>query len=257
MVSKRVKALLEQQYQKYNQPDFIGPDPVSVPHRFSKPQDIEIAGLFAALLAWGQRGTIIKNANRLMDLMDSSPHDFITNHAERDRKRFLKFVHRTFQPEDLLYFIEFLQHHYSHHKSLEVLFSKGIKANDQHVGNGLIHFHKVFFSLPHLPRTEKHLQTPERKSACKRINLFLRWMVRKDDNGVDFGIWKHISPSLLLCPLDVHVHRVATELGLMTRKQADWQACLELTDTLRSLDPADPVKYDYALFGMGIEGGKL
>lgn len=247
--------LLNRKAAEINHPDFIAADPISVPHRFRKKQDIEIAGLFAALLAWGQRKTILASANRIMDLMDESPHDFVLHHVPKDRKRFLKFVHRTFQPDDLLYFIEFLQFHYSQKPSLENLFSDGMHKKDLHVGNGLIHFHQAFFSLPHLPRTEKHVATPERKSACKRINLYLRWMVRKDHAGVDFGIWDKIRPSQLLCPLDVHVQRTALELGLLSRTQSDWQACLELTESLRKLDPADPVRYDFALFGMGISGG--
>ncbi len=251
------KSILEENYRIYNNSNFIAPDPISVPHRFTKKQDIEIAGLFAALLAWGQRTTIINNANRLMDLMDGAPYDFMVNHQTIERKKFVKFVHRTFQPDDLLYFLEFLQFHYLQNDSLETLFADGMTEKDLHVGPGLIHFHKAFFALPHMRRTEKHLQTPERKSACKRLNLYLRWMVRNDDKGVDFGLWKRISPAQLLCPLDVHVQRTATHLGLLHRKQSDWQACLELTAALKKLDKHDPVKYDFALFGMGIEGGKL
>jgi uncharacterized protein (TIGR02757 family) len=253
MKYQSAKTLLEPLVNQFNQSSFIAPDPISVPHRFTKKQDIEISGLFAALLAWGQRTTIINNANRLMDLMDGSPHDFILNHLEVDRKRFETFVHRTFQPVDLLYFIESLQQQYQRHDSLETLFADGMTYNDEHVGNGLIHFHKAFFAYPHLSRTEKHLQNPERKSACKRINLFLRWMVRKDNAGVDFGIWQRIKPAQLLCPLDVHVQRTAIDLGILKRTQSDWQACLELTEVLRKWDPVDPVKYDFALFGLGLE----
>ncbi len=257
MNKRLLKELLDEKYHQFNDSSFIGPDPISVPHRFSKKQDIEIAGLFAALLAWGNRTTIINSANRLMKLMDDTPHDFILNHNEKDRQRFEQWVHRTFQYPDLLYFLEFLQFHYSENESLETAFSKGMKHSDSNIENGLIHFHRYFFSLPHLPRTEKHLQTPLRKSACKRISLFLRWMVRSDDKGVDFGIWKSISPAQLICPLDVHVHRTATHLNLITRKQADWQTALELTQSLTKLDPNDPVKYDFALFGLGLEqGGK-
>lgn len=253
MNKTQLKELLDQKADQFNNTDFIADDPISVPHRFSKAQDIEISGLFAALFAWGQRKTIINSANKLMSLLDDAPHDFIVNHKERDRKKLEKFVHRTFQPDDLLYFIEFLQHHYRQHVSLENLFSDGMAGTDKHTGNGLIHFHHTFFSLPHLPRTEKHLQNPLRKSACKRINLYLRWMVRDDKRGVDFGLWKTIKPSQLLCPLDVHVQRTASELGLLKRQISDWEACLELTQNLKKLDPTDPVKYDFALFGMGIE----
>ena len=253
MNKNELKNLLDKKAAQFNRPDFIAPDPISVPHRFSKSQDIEIAGLFAALLAWGQRKTIVNNANRLMDLMDGAPYDFICNHKETDRTRFESFVHRTFQPVDLLYFVEFLQYHYQQHRSLENLFADGMSENEVHTGPGLAHFHRQFFTLPHMVRTEKHVQTPDRKSACKRINLFLRWMVRKDNQGVDFGIWQGIKPAQLLCPLDVHVHRTATALGLLKRPQSDWQACLELTAKLRKMDPEDPVKYDFALFGMSIQ----
>ncbi len=257
MNKRLLKELLDEKYQQFNNSSFIAPDPISVPHRFSKKQDIEIAGLFAALLAWGNRTTIINSANRLMKLMDDAPHDFMLNHKEQDRQRFEKWVHRTFQFPDLLYFLEFLQYHYNRNESLENAFSAGVKPKDTHIENGLVHFHRYFFSLPHLPRTEKHLQTPLRKSACKRISLFLRWMVRSDNKGVDFGIWKSISPAQLICPLDVHVHRTATHLKLISRKQADWQTALELTQSLKKLDPNDPVKYDFALFGLGLEqGGK-
>lgn len=255
MNRSQLKILLDEMVARFNRPDFIKDDPVSVPHRFSKKQDIEIAGLFAALLAWGNRTSIINSANRLMKLMDEAPHDFILNHHEQDRKRLETFVHRTFQPDDLMYFIEFLQYHYSKHDSLENLFSDGMSVNDKTVEKGLIHFYHRFFSLPHLPRTEKHLQNPEKKSACKRTNLFLRWMVRKDNHGVDFGIWNNIKPSQLLCPLDVHVQRVAIDLGLFRRTQSDWQACTELTEKLRKFNPEDPVQYDFALFGLGIESG--
>ncbi|NBP05173.1 MAG: TIGR02757 family protein [Bacteroidetes bacterium] len=257
MNKKMLKQLLDEKYFQFNDSSFIAPDPVSVPHCFTQKQDIEIAGLFAALLAWGNRTTIINSAKRLMKLMDDSPHDFILNHGEWDRQRFVKWVHRTFQFSDLLYFLEFLQYHYKSNESLESAFSAGMSTKDKTIENGLIHFHNYFFSLPHLPRTKKHLQTPLRKSACKRINLFLRWMVRSDENGVDFGLWKQISPSQLICPLDVHVHRTATQLKLITRKQADWQTAIELTDSLRKFDHTDPVKYDFALFGLGMEqGGK-
>jgi uncharacterized protein (TIGR02757 family) len=252
----KLKPQLDALVEKYNQASFIPADPISIPHRFNKPQDIEISALFSALLAWGQRTTILNNLNKLMALMDHAPYEFIVQHQPKDRKRFLGFVHRTFNDTDLLYFIEFLQHHFQKSQSLETLFVQGIKNKDAHVGNGLVHFHNSFFSLPHLPRTEKHVATPDRKSACKRINLFLRWMVRQDDKNVDFGIWRKISPAQLLCPLDVHVHRTALHLGLIKRTQADWATTLELTEALRVLDPNDPVKYDLALFGMSIEQGR-
>jgi len=253
MNKKQLKQLLDAKAEQFNRTDFIEHDPISVPHRFSRKQDIEIAALFAALLAWGNRTSIINSANRLMTFMDDAPADFIIHHQEQDRKRMEGWVHRTFQFPDLLYFLEFLQFHYRQHDSLESAFTTGMKAGDVHIENGLIHFHRYFFSLPHLKRTEKHLQTPERKSACKRINLFLRWMVREDSRGVDFGLWNQIGMNQLLCPLDVHVQRAALALGLLQRKQSDWQACLELSTALRKLNPDDPVRYDFALFGISLE----
>jgi uncharacterized protein (TIGR02757 family) len=252
--SNKVYELLEQKYKEYNKPFFIDNDPVQIPHRFSKKQDIEIAGFFAATLAWGQRVTIIKNTNRILEWMDESPHDFILNHQEKDLKRFLGFVHRTFNDTDLLYFIEFFRWFYSEHDSLEVGFTKTLTKKALHTESALIGFQELFFSLEDHPhRTKKHVSSPVRKSTCKRINMYLRWMVRKDKSGVDFGIWKNIKPAQLLCPLDVHVDRHARRLGLITRKQSDWQTVLELTESLRGFDPNDPVKYDFALFGMGVD----
>jgi len=237
----------------YNSPAFIECDPISIPHRFTKLQDIEIAGFWTAMLAWGRRDTIIAKATELLQLMGDAPHDFILNHYEKDRAAFLSFKHRTFQPTDTLYFLEFLQWFYRNHSSLEVAFSENLNSASEHTGPALAGFHRLFFSLPHTPaRTRKHVATPERNSSCKRLNMFLRWMVRHDDQGVDFGLWKNIHPAQLLIPLDVHVDRVARSLGLLKRKQTDWQAALELTARLRQLDPHDPVKYDFALFGMGV-----
>jgi uncharacterized protein (TIGR02757 family) len=249
----RLKAFLDEQVERFNQPDFIKDDPIQIPHQFSKKQDIEITAFWVSMLAWGQRKTIINKSLELFELMDGAPHDFIKNHQESDRKRFLEFKHRTFQATDTLYFLEFLQHFYQQNDSLENAFSKHISQNDSHIGNGLINFHENFFSLPNAPhRTKKHIATPARKSSCKRLNMFLRWMVRNDRKGVDFGIWKNISPAQLLMPLDVHVERVAKRLGLLERKPTDWKAVLELTENLRTFDPEDPVKYDFALFGIGI-----
>lgn len=253
MVGINLKAYLEKYATLYNQPRFIQADPISIPHRFSQKQDIEIAALFAATLAWGQRTTILNNLNRLMECMDHAPFEFVKNHTETDLRKMLGFVHRTFNDTDLLFFIDALRRLYNLHSSLEDVFSQGMKPTDTTVEGALIHFNRSFFNAPHLSRTEKHVSTPEKKSACKRMNLFLRWMVRYDENSVDFGIWKSINPSQLLCPLDVHVHRTATALGILHRKQADWQATLELTAKLRELDPKDPVKYDYALFGISVE----
>jgi uncharacterized protein (TIGR02757 family) len=248
-----LQAYLDQYVALYNQSTFIEDDPISIPHRFKKLQDIEIMGFWVAMLAWGQRKTIINSANTLIDLMDGAPYDFITNHEEKDRARFMAFKHRTFQPLDTLYFLEFFQQYYRAHPSLETAFAKHLPEQAPTVEKALVGFHDTFFSLPDAPRrTRKHVATPTRKSSCKRLNMFLRWMVRKDTTGVDLGLWNSIKPAQLLMPLDVHVDRVARRLGLLTRKQTDWQAVLELTDNLRQFDPDDPVKYDFALFGIGV-----
>lgn len=210
-------------------------------------------GFWVAMLAWGQRKTIINSAKKLVDLMDGAPYDFVINHKETDRKRFLDFKHRTFQPLDALYFLEFLQQYYKKNNSLETAFSQHLSPDSTTVEQALTGFHELFFSLPDAPRrTQKHIATPSRKSSCKRLNMFLRWMVRKDNFGVDFGLWENISPSQLLIPLDVHVERVARRFGLLQRKQTDWLAVLELTENLRQFDPIDPVRYDFALFGLGV-----
>ena len=249
-MQNNLKDFLDEKVALYNQFSFIPDDPISIPHQFSKKQDIEIAGLFAATLAWGQRKTIINKCKELMQMMDNSPYDFILNHQENDLKQFLTFKHRTFNPTDTLFFIDFLKSHFSVHSSLEMAFKS---ENQSGMENYLINFHDLLFSHPHAPdRTKKHVATPARKSACKRLNMFLRWMVRKDDEGVDFGIWKNIKSSELICPLDVHVERVAKKLGLLERKQPDWRAAIELTENLKKLDPQDPVKYDFALFGLGV-----
>lgn len=233
----------------YDQPSFIPADPVCIPHLFSKKQDIEIAGFFAAVFAWGNRATIIAKSKELMQLMDMAPHDFCLQHREKDLERLLRFKHRTFNATDLLYFIAFFRQHYGQHRSLENAFTRHGKDME----TMLTGFHHYFFSLEHVPpRTRKHIASPERNSSCKRLNMFLRWMVREDGRGVDFGIWKQISPSQLICPLDVHVARVARRFGLLQRKQTDWTAAVELTEFLRKLDKQDPVKYDFALFGLGV-----
>ena len=233
----------------FNQPNFIYNDPISIPHLFQKQEDIEIAGFIAAVFSWGNRQTIINKSKEFLQLMDNSPHDFLINHEEKDLKPFSAFKHRTFQPSDALYFIEFLRSHYKENVSLESAFY----ADKPNMEQRLINFNTSFFGLEYAPdRTRKHVPTPERKSTCKRLNMFLRWMVREDSNGVDFGIWKSISPSELLCPIDVHVSTVAREFGLLTRSINDWKAVIELTDNLRRLDAQDPVKYDFALFGLGV-----
>ncbi|MEX0811087.1 MAG: TIGR02757 family protein [Chitinophagales bacterium] len=248
---KELKTLLDQQAALFEQPGFIISDPISVPRKFSKLQDIEIAGLFAAVFAWGQRKTIISKANELMLRMDNSPYEFVLQHEEQDLKKLLGFKHRTFNDTDLLYFVHFLKHYYATHKSLETAFLP--EKNEQDLEEALCRFRKRFFALEAAPeRTKKHIASPLRNSSCKRLNMYLRWMVRKNESGVDFGLWKSIKSSQLFCPLDVHVERVALELGLLKKAGSNWKAVKELTSKLRKFDPEDPVKYDFALFGMGV-----
>jgi uncharacterized protein (TIGR02757 family) len=255
-----LKNFLDEKVKFYNRKEFISTDPISIPHQFSKKQDIEISGFFAATLAWGNRTAILNSCNRLMKLMDHSPYDFILHHQEKDLKRFENFKHRTFNTTDLLYFIHFFKNYFlrkesdvQKERSLEDAFSKSISKSDGNVEKALAGFHDLFFSLEDFPkRTTKHIATPKRNSTCKRLNMFLRWMVRKDDAAVDFGIWKKIKSSQLICPCDVHVDRVARKLGLIQSKQTNWKTALELTSRLKEFDPDDPVKYDFALFGLGV-----
>ena len=253
IASKELHQFLERKYQEYNVYGFIENDPISIPHRFSKKQDIEISAFFAAVLAWGQRKTIINKCNLLISLMDDAPHDFLINAQESDWKRFVDFKHRTFNATDCLYFLTFLKQWYTQNQSLEQAF---VGSAFESVESSLILFSKNFFGLPDFPpRTRKHIQTPQRKSACKRLNMFLRWMVREDKTGVDFGIWNNINAAHLSCPLDVHSGNVARKLGLLQRKQNDATAVAELDFNLRKLDAKDPVKYDFALFGLGVFEG--
>ncbi len=248
-----IKALLDDRVARYNSPEFIESDPIRLPHRYTALQDREIMGLLSATLAWGHRKSILRSGERLHELFAGEPYRFVLEHREQDLRSLESFVHRTFQATDLLYFIAFFKQYYSEHHSLEQAFSRWIRPEEEAVAKGLIGFHRLFFSLPYAPeRTRKHVATPERKSACKRLNMFLRWMVRKDNAGVDFGLWNSIRPSQLICPCDLHVGRVARKLGLISRHQNDWQTALELTSRLREFDPADPVKYDFALFTMGV-----
>ena len=252
-----LKKFLDKKVIQFNNPDFIEADPIFIPHLFSKKQDIEIAGFFAAVFAWGIRKTIINKSKLLLQLMDNSPYDFCVNHSDNDLKKLIGFCHRTFNDTDLLYFISFLKFHYSKHKSLESAFFNnetiGQSNNLQIVETSLNYFYQYFFSLEDVPqRTKKHIASPQRNSSCKRLNMYLRWMVRNDDKGVDFGIWEKISPSQLICPVDVHVARVAKHFNLLKRKQTDWLASIELTEELRKMDKNDPVKYDFALFGLGV-----
>ncbi|WP_423149306.1 TIGR02757 family protein [Rubrolithibacter danxiaensis] len=286
---ENLKAFLDSKAEQYNRPDFIENDPIVIPHQFDQKQDIEIMGFFAAILAWGQRKTIINKCKELVERMEGAPYQFVMEHGENNLKSLLGFKHRTFNDIDLLYFIHFFKQHYSKFNSLEDAFlpsrtGKGanhifreefmdegflynetevsspvcmlneLKANDNRIEVLLNHFRTYFFSLPDYPsRTIKHVSSPAQKSTCKRLNMFLRWMVRKDNCGVDFGIWNRINPSQLICPCDLHVERVARKLGLITRKQVDWLTAVELTEHLKMFDPTDPVKYDFALFGLGIE----
>jgi uncharacterized protein (TIGR02757 family) len=282
---KDLRRFLDRKVEEYNRPDFIINDPISIPHQFSRKQDIEIASFFTAIFSWGNRTTIIRKSKELMQLMDQAPYQFILQHEEEDLKKLLDFRHRTFNATDLLYFIAFFKFHYTHFDSLEDAFLRPWEGKTSTMLEGTLSaFYHYFFSLSEddlfgehreklaprrdpfndgtssgrpvvspvaPPRTRKHIATPEKNSSCKRLNMFLRWMVRKDNNGVDFGIWNRLSPSQLICPLDVHVARVAKKLGLLTRPQTDWLAAMELTDYLLILDKKDPTKYDFALFSLG------
>ncbi|HQT23552.1 MAG: TIGR02757 family protein [Sphingobacteriales bacterium 17-39-43] len=282
-----LKEFLDIKFDQYNRPGFIENDPICIPHQFTKKQDIEIMGFWASILAWGQRKTIINKCSELITMMDGAPYDFIKNHRDTDLKRFTNFKHRTFNDTDTLYFIEFFRQHYLQSDTLETAFKtlrpdifrkEFLEEGKQSLENtetasspcyvgelinkkeesvieiALNSFRNYFFSLPDFPaRTKKHISSPSQKSTCKRLNMFLRWMVRKDDRGVDFGLWNSIRPSDLICPTDLHVERVARKLKLISRKQVDWQTATELTENLRKFDPLDPVKYDFALFGLGIE----
>ncbi len=253
MAQQNLKDFLDSKFSQYNSIAFIKDDPVCIPHLFTKKQDIEIAGFFASIFAWGNRTTIINKSRELLQLMDNAPHDFCMQHELTDLKKLLNFKHRTFNTTDLLYFIAFLKHHYALHSSLETAFTINLRKQDVTVEHGLIAFHNYFFSLDDIPfRTKKHIATPAKNSGCKRLNMFLRWMVRTDTMGVDFGIWKKIQPAQLVCPVDLHVARVATKLNLLQHNKTNWNAALELTGYLRTLDATDPVKYDFALFGLGV-----
>ncbi len=251
---QKLKEFLDEKVLRYNATDFIADDPITIPHRFSKKQDIEIAGFFAAILAWGNRKSIIQSCNTLMERMDHAPHEFCLRHSSKELKQLLGFKHRTFNEADLLCLVQFFHRHYSNNTSLETAFAQGLQPSDETAENALIAFHNQVFGTAgeYEERTRKHIATPAKKSACKRLNMYLRWMVRQDKKGVDFGLWKKIKPAQLVCPLDVHVARVARKLGLLHRTQNDWQAALELTHNLRQLNPIDPVQYDFALFGLGV-----
>ncbi len=248
-----VKSILDYYHDKFNRPGFIEHDPIMIPHQFSKKEDIEIIGFLIALIAWGQRISIINSGNRLIELFHGEPHDFILNHTEKDLKKCLKFVHRTFNGDDLISLIGYLQYIYKNKGGLEHAFSYNMSSKDSNVENGLIGFRTIYEQSEFcLHRTLKHIASPEKGSACKRLNMFLRWMVRKDNKGVDFGIWTKIKMSQLICPLDVHVLNQAVELGLIKEGKGDWKTAVDLTKKLKQFDKNDPVKYDFALFGKGV-----
>ena len=250
MNTKELKSFLDEKVIEYNTPEFIDSDPIQIPHLFSQKEDIEVAGFLAATIAWGNRKMIINNSHKMMELMGESPFDFIMNHQEHHLEQLEGFVHRTFNTIDFTHFIKALRHIYTNHNGLESVFQKHQTATS--LQPAIHELKKLFFEIPHPQRTTKHISDPLKGSAAKRLNMWLRWMCRHDNNGVDFGIWKNISPSLLSCPLDVHSGNVARKLGLLTRKQNDAKALNELDVGLRKMDSRDPVKYDFALFGLGV-----
>jgi uncharacterized protein (TIGR02757 family) len=253
MDASELKTFLDEKVELYNNPNFIESDPVQIPHLFSLKEDIEIAGFLSATIAWGNRKMIIKNSYRMMELMGNSPYDFVMSHRENDLERLESFVHRTFNAQDFASFIRSLQHIYKNHNGLESIFTKHQETDSMQ--KSIHEFKKAFFDIVHPYRTQKHISDPLNNSAAKRINMYLRWMIRQDHKGVDLGIWKNISPAKLSCPLDVHSGNVARKLGLLSRKQNDGKALAELDLNLRKLDSNDPVKYDFALFGLGVFEG--
>jgi uncharacterized protein (TIGR02757 family) len=247
---EEIKDFLEAKVLQFNTVSFIEDDPISIPHRYTQKEDIEISGFLASSIAWGNRKMIKTNGLRLMVMMSDSPYDFVINHQEHHLKKLAGFAHRTFNTEDLIHFIKALRHIYTTKNGLEGIFDRFQQKDSLQFA---IHqLHEVFFEISHSQRTVKHIADPIKGSAAKKINLFLRWMIRNDNSGVDFGLWKSISPSKLSCPLDVHSGNVARKLGLLKRKQNDAKAVMELDSILRQLDPQDPVKYDFALFGLGV-----
>jgi uncharacterized protein (TIGR02757 family) len=246
-----IKELLDEKYFQFNNTSFIETDPISIPHQFSKKEDIEIASLLVATIAWGQRTSIINNGNKLMRLMNDEPHDFILNFTKKDAARFEGFVHRTFNSTDCVFFLNSLKHIYTKHGGLEAAFSTDFSSKETDVKNAITNFRALFLNTEHQSRSEKHISNPSAKSSAKRLCMFLRWMVRKDKHGVDFGIWKSIKSSQLCLPLDLHTGNVSRKLCLLNRTQNDWQAVEEITSVLRTFDKNDPIKYDFSLFGLG------
>ena len=250
MTTKELKEFLDEKADLYENNQFIDSDPIQIPHSFSLKEDIEIAGFLSSIIAWGNRTMIIKNSKRMMDLMGNSPYDFVLHHSEDQLDNFDGFVHRTFNAEDFKFFIRSLKNIYENHNGLDSVLLPSEEADNYQLA--IHNFKKIFFEIPHLPRTQKHISDPVKGSAAKRINMFLRWMVRDNKKGVDFGIWKNHKPSNLHCPLDVHTGNIARKLGVLKRKQNDWKAIKELDLMLREFDANDPVKYDFALFGLGV-----
>ena len=253
MNQSELKEFLDQKVQQYNTFDFIESDPVQIPHLFTQKEDIEISGFLSATISWGNRTMIIKNSKKMIDLMGNAPHDFVMSHSDVQLEQLNNFVHRTFNGVDYVQFIKSLKHIYTNHGGLEAALAKHQEQDSMQ--RSIAEFKKMFFEIPHAPRTQKHVSDPLNNSAAKRINMYLRWMVRNDTKGVDLGIWSSISPAALSCPLDVHSGNVARKLGLLSRKQNDGKALAELDTKLRILDPHDPVKYDFALFGLGVFEG--
>lgn len=244
-----IKDFLDEKVIEFNQPAFIKTDPIQVPRKFTLKEDIEIAGFLAATIAWGNRTSIIKNAERLMNLMDNQPYDFILNSSASETNQLKQFVHRTFNGEDCIYFVKALKNIYRNHGGLQTVFEKGFQ-HEYSVKSALAYFYEIFFESTG-ERTRKHISNVQKGSSGKRLNMFLRWMIRKDNSGVDFGIWSSIPTSELMLPLDVHTGNVGRKLGLLQRKSNDWKAVEEITNTLRKFDSSDPIKYDFALFGLG------
>jgi len=249
-----IKKMLDKAVERYNSVEFIDSDPILIPHQFSRKEDIEIAGFLSAMLAWGQRKMIIKNGMKLMEIMDFSPYEVLMDDDFLNEKELdiQKFVHRTWNGDDCMFFLKSLKNIYFNCGGLEQVFTDGfLKGNS--IYDALKYFREIFLQIPHLAHSTKHLPDVTSNSSAKRFNMFLRWMVRSDENGVDFGLWKGIPMSSLMLPLDLHSGNVSRELGLLKRKQNDWKAVEEITEVLRSFDAADPIKYDFALFGLGVD----
>jgi len=248
--------LLNKKVKQYNQPLFIESDPISIPHIFKNQKDIEISGYLTSIISWGRRPAILKSAHRLMDIMGNEPHNFVMKAGKSELKQLEGFVYRTFNSDDLLFIVEAMKNLYSNYSSMEELANESYTKNNE-IKDVIIGIRTELLKTEHLKRSEKHLANPETGSAAKRTNMFLRWMIRQDNNGVDFGIWKQIPASSLMIPLDVHSGNIARQLGLLTRKQNDWKAVEELTFKLREFDSHDPIKYDFSLFGIGVFEGKV